>query len=97
MKYKSDKLKKLETNRFSVFTSNLDKCYFCSNKKDDLHELLPGRNRLNSIKYGYVLPVCRKHHNLIQYDNEWKKRCQTHFEKTHTREEWIKIFYKNYL
>lgn len=97
MKYKSNKLKKLEQSRYSVFTSNLDKCYYCPNPRQDLHELLSGRNRLNSIKYGYVLPVCRKHHNLIQYDNEWKKRCQTHFEKTHTREEWLSIFYRNYL
>lgn len=97
MKYKTDKLKRLESNRYSVFTTNLDKCYFCPRPRQDLHELLPGRNRINSIKYGYVLPVCRIHHKLIQYSDKYKKICQTHFEKNHTREEWISIFYKNYL
>jgi len=97
MRYKTDKLKKLEATRYSVFTDNLNKCYFCNEKREDFHELLAGRNRLNSIKYGYVLPVCRKHHKEIQYSLEWKQKSQAHFELTHTREEWLSIFYKNYL
>lgn len=35
---KSNKLVKLEKNRFSIITNNLEKCYFCSNKKMELHE-----------------------------------------------------------
>ena len=97
MKFKSKKLAKLEKERYSVFTTNLDKCYFCPNPRQDLHEIMPGKNRLNSIKYGYVLPVCRRCHDIIQYDNKYKQMCQRHFEKEHTREEWIKIFYRNYL
>lgn len=97
MRYKTSKLKKLESSRYSVFTTNLHKCYFCDNTKVELHELLAGRNRKNSIKYGYVLPVCREHHKEIQYNLEWKQKSQAHFEKTHTREEWLSIFYKNYL
>lgn len=38
IKQKSKKLAKLEKNRFSILTSNLDKCYFCEKKKKDLHE-----------------------------------------------------------
>ena len=97
MKYKSNKLKRLEKERFSVFTTNMKKCYFCNNTSIENHELLPGKNRQNSMRYGYVLPVCRIHHNEIQYSESWKKKSQEHFEKTHTREEWLEIFHRNYL
>lgn len=100
MKYKTDKLKNLEKNRFSVFTNDLDHCYFCPNKRDDLHELLEGRNRQNSMKYGYVLPLCRKHHIEFHRDfklsYEWKIKCQEHFENEYSYDAWMRIFYKNY-
>lgn len=38
IKQKSSKLAKLEKNRFSILTNNLEKCYFCSEKKEELHE-----------------------------------------------------------
>lgn len=38
IKQKSSKLAKLEKNRFSILTNNLEKCYFCNNKKMELHE-----------------------------------------------------------
>jgi len=100
MKKKSYKLAKLEKNRWSVFTDDFSKCYFCDNPKVDLHELLPGRNRLNSIAYGFVLPVCRIHHKELtdDYDkiNEWKRTCQHYFEE-HYSEDWMDVFKKNYL
>lgn len=38
IKQKSSKLAKLEKNRFSILTNDLEKCYFCNNKKMELHE-----------------------------------------------------------
>ncbi len=38
IKKKSKKLAKLEKDRFSILTNNLEKCYFCNNKKMELHE-----------------------------------------------------------
>jgi len=101
MKYKSKALKQLEDNRYSVFTTNLQKCYFCPKEKEDLHEILYGRNRRNSMKYGYVLPLCRSHHNSF-HDNHvltkrWCAKCQEHFEQTHSREEWLAVFHMNYI
>lgn len=100
MKYKTDKLKKLEKSRFSVFTNDMDHCYYCYNCRDDLHELLEGRNRLNSMRYGFVLPLCRKHHQELHNDfkrsNEWKKVCQEYFESEYPHEAWMRIFMKNY-
>lgn len=100
MKYKTDKLRKLEKNRFSVFTNDLDHCYYCYQKRDDLHELLEGRNRRNSMKWGFILPLCRKHHielhNDLKQANEWKVKCQNYFEIEYSHDIWMKTFMKNY-
>lgn len=97
LKYISKKRAKLERNRFSLFTDNLDKCYFCNKPKDDLHELLGGRNRTNSMKYGLVLPVCRKHHNEIQHSTEYKKVAQMKFQEVYPEVDFVEIFKINYL
>ena len=102
MKNKSNKLAKLERNRKSVFTDDLEHCYLCGNKKDDLHELLGGKNRLNCIKLGYIIPVCRLCHSRIQNDNEfkmyWAKKVQLHYEEfVGTREEFTAMFRRNWL
>lgn len=39
IKRKTQKLQKLEKNRFSILTDNLDECYFCGKRKDDLNEV----------------------------------------------------------
>lgn len=102
IKNKSSKLAKLEKNRFSIFTDNLDKCYFCENKKDHLHEVFAGRNRQNSMKYGFVLPICEKCHSKCQNDvlfnHRWYIICQKYFESNiGTRNDFINIFRKSWL
>lgn len=102
IKKKSNKLAKLERNRFSVFTNNLNMCYLCGRKKDDLHEIFGGRNRINSIKYGFILPLCRECHSLNQnnpfFNDYWHKKGQTYWEENiGAREEFIKVFRRNYL
>ena len=102
MKIKSKKQAKLEKNRYSVFTNNMNKCYFCDNPKMDKHEIYRGRNRNNSMKYGFVLPICRYHHDLYQEDSVfndyWHKIAQQYFEEHYgTREDFIKIFRRSYL
>ena len=102
MKNKSKKLAKLERNRTSVFTDDLEHCILCGKKKNDLHEVFGGRNRLNSIKYNLVLPLCRECHSLNQSDpffnDYWRKQGQEYFEcNIGTREDFIRIFRRNYL
>ncbi len=101
MKTKSKKLAKLEKNRFSVFTDNLDKCYLCPNKKDHLHEIFAGRNRQNSMKYGFVLPLCEKCHRLYQNDavfnSFWHKKGQLAFKTNYPNLTFESIFRINYL
>lgn len=102
MRSKSNKLAKLEKNRYSVFTEDLEHCYLCGKKKNDLHEVYAGRNRINSIEYGFVLPLCRECHSLNQnnpfFNDYWHKQGQLYWEKfIGTRDEFISVFRKNYL
>lgn len=102
MRKKSKKLAKEEKNRTSVFTNDLEHCYLCRRKKDDLHEIYAGRNRLNSIKYNFVLPLCRECHSLNQnnpaFNDYWHKQGQEYWEcNIGSREEFIMVFRRNYL
>ena len=102
MHKKTKKLTKLEKNRKSVFTDDLEHCYLCDKKKNDLHEIFGGRNRINSIKYNFVLPLCRECHSSNQnnaiFNDYWHKQGQLYWEKNiGSREEFIKVFRRNYL
>lgn len=93
-------IKKLESERFSLFTKELDKCYLCSNKKDNLHEVIFGKNRQNSMKYGLVLPLCLKHHQLMHKDknliDEYHIKAQKLFEEKYPNLSFFDIFKINY-
>ena len=92
----SRKQKQLEKNRFSIFTTNFNKCYYCGKEgKMDLHEIYGGTNRKRSIENGFVVPLCRICHSnekIIQY---LRIKIQKEYEKNHTREDFIKMFGKS--
>ena len=99
MKRKSNKLAALERKRWSVFTDNLKKCYFCDNPKNDLHEIFQGSNRKKSMEWGYVLPVCRFHHECFKNTMlalSWQVKCQELFIEEFSLGDWIDTFHKNY-
>ena len=102
MKNKTNKLAKLEKNRFSVFHDGKS-CYLCgSDYQLTWDELLKGRNRKNSMKYGFCLRLCLDCHRRInenyEYINYWSQKSQKYFEDHYgTREDFINIFYRNYL
>lgn len=102
IKSRTNKLAKLERNRYSVFTDDLSTCYLCGQDKQELHEIFAGANRLNSMKYGFVLPLCHNCHSEIQnnvdFNNFWHKEAQLYFEENiGTREEFLKVFRKSWL
>lgn len=103
MKYKTNKLKKLENSRKeSLLTDDMNHCYLCTEPtpKDDIHEIYQGKNRHNSIKYKLIIPVCRKHHQILHdnqnLQNELKKQGQLYFEKTYDLD-FLSIFHRNYI
>lgn len=107
MKQRSSKLSKLERNRFSLFTDDLNHCIICGKSPVNKHEIFGGRNRLNSIKYGLVIPLCTcEHHDQvncrgIHFDkrlrDEWHKKGQAIFSKAYPDLKFEDIFKKNYL
>ena len=96
----SNKIKELERKRFSILTDNLEICYLCGRRKNHLHEIFFGKNRINSMKYGCVVPLCsvchyKVHHN-IKVDTKLKEKCQKKFEEIYN-DNFLEIFRKNYL
>lgn len=100
MKVKSKKLAKLERERFSIITDDLTRCIVCGMPKQDLNEIFPGRNRQNSMKWGLVIPMCRKCHTEYTNNREmqlyWMKLGQEIFKKTYDID-FIEIFKRNYI
>lgn len=95
---RTSKQNKLEKER----DKNLNKsgyCGYCGKYcgKLDSHEVYGGSNRKRSIQNGFVKLLCRKCHENEKILQELKKKTQKEFERTRTREEFIKIIGKSYL
>ena len=103
MKYKTNKLAKLEKSRFSIFTDDLETCMFCGGIATELNEIFRGRNRRNSMKYGAVQPLCHRCHTKItdnvELETKWKVKGQEKIMEYFKMsvEEFIEIFGKNYI
>ena len=94
-------IKKLEKQRSSILTNNLNKCYLCGGPKNHLHEIYFGKNRVNSMKYACVVPLCAschaKVHSQIELDLKLKKLCQKAFNEVYEGIDFLSIFHRNYL
>ena len=101
LKKRTSKQAKLERNRFSILTNDLDHCVMCRAKKEHLHEIFFGRNRANSIKYGLVIPLCSMHHIEMHKNKEWQeywhKKGQQAFITYYPDIDFLEIFKINYL
>ena len=103
MKNKSNKLAKLERNRFSVFTVNKDKCMVCeSTYQLTWHEIYQGRNRRNSMEDGFCLRLCLNCHEEkqedIYFNDFWHKKAQMYYEEfIGSREDFLARYRRNYL
>ena len=93
IKKKSNKLAKLERNRFSILTDDLDHCYICKTMKlrevprQDLHEIFEGRNRQICMKHGFVAPLCRECHEDKKAKEYLKKLCLIKAKEKYSEEE----------
>ena len=71
----------------------------------ECHHIFGGANRHLSEKFGLKLFLCHKHHNEQPFGVHQNKEHrilirqigQKAFEKKHSREDFLKIFGKNYL
>lgn len=98
MKQRSSKLAKLERNRDKdrIKLGLCDYCHHFSIRLDP-HEVYGGSNRKRSIKNGFVRNLCRKCHSDTKVIKQLRIDVQKEYEKTHTREEFIKIIGKSYI
>lgn len=98
IKQKSNKLAKLERQR----DKDLIKSGICENcgkysQRLDPHEVYGGSNRKRSIKYNFIKLLCRECHSNENIINQLRIDTQKEFEKTHTKEEFIKLIGKSYI
>ena len=101
LKSRTKKQARLERNRFSILTNDLEHCIICGAKKDHLHEIFFGRNRANSIKYGLVIPLCytchTEMHKNIDWQDFWHKKGQKAFIANYPKLDFLDIFKISYL
>ena len=87
--------------------SNEKKCLVCGKRTSiNKHHIFAGNpNRQHSEHYGCWCYLCYEHHHGSvhgvhfnkELDLKIKQLAQKKFEETHSREEFIRIFGKNYL
>ncbi len=89
----SKKRSKIEKNRKSIFTNNLEKCIECGKTGlIDKHEIFGGKNRMISIKYDLVIPLCRKCHQDEKVIKKWKIKGRKKFIELYGEDLFIKEF-----
>jgi hypothetical protein len=88
----SKKRTKLEKNRKSIFTKDLTRCIECGKAKKDLHEIFGGKNRMISIKYDLVIPLCRNCHQNTEVIKKWKVIGRKKFIELYGEDLFIKEF-----
>lgn len=83
-------------------------CVVCGSPDVETHHVLHGfGRRAKAEKWGYKIPLCRRHHTGVdgihqarnrQYDLLWIRAAQRHFERRRgTREDWIREFGKSWM
>ena len=81
-------------------------CYICGSTRNlELHHIIHGTaNRKKAEELGLWLWLCPEHHRGkdsphfdANIDRWFKGLAQQRFEKTHSREEWMKAAGRNYL
>ena len=83
----------------------VDTCVECGFSPAEMHHVIYGTaNRKKSDKYGFVIPLCRKHHNEIHgrpnvgLDLKWKQEAQKYFEQYYgSRTDFIREFGRSWL
>lgn len=93
--------------RKSLITDDFEKCYLCGGRKECIHHVFEGNGRrMLSERYGLIVSLCHRCHNMSSWavhfnkplDLKLKQIAQDKFERNGgTREQFIKIFGRNYL
>lgn len=92
--------------RKSILTDNLDVSYLSGLPRECIHHVFGGNGRRKiSEREGFIVPLTNAEHNMSNRGVHFNKKldrwlkclCQSKYEETHTREEFIKLIGRNYL
>ena len=90
----------------SIMTTEEDRCFICGRYGQmEHHHIFGGANRINSEKYGLVVPLCHNCHNEppdgVHFNRErmddLRAQGQRKFESISDHDTFMKIFGRNYL
>lgn len=91
---------------WSVFTDDMNHCYFTGTAPVERHHIFGAANRKNSEKYGFVIPLRPDLHpngasagkDATAIDLKLKQMAQSYFEENYgTRQDFRSIFGKSWL
>ena len=91
--------------RKSVLTDDLEHCFLTGSPVVHIHHVFGGPNRALSEEDGFIVPLHPSLHNMsgggVHFDRDldlyFKRLCQTEFEKTGSREAFIRRYGKSWL
>lgn len=90
----------------SVFTEDMDHCFYTGKSPVERHHIFGGSNRDKSEEHGYVVPLSPELHpngamagaDAELIDIVLKQKAQKHYEEHHgSRTDFIKEFGRSYL
>lgn len=91
---------------WSVFTDDMDHCYFTGVSPVERHHIFGGSRKAASEKYGFIIPLRPDLHpngaqagkNAAELDLKLKRMAQEYFEKEYgSRDDFRSIFGKSYI
>lgn len=104
--------KRVKKQKSILQDQSCKQCYLCMLLEEDYREKLVedhhiyfGPNRKNSETHGFKANLCLRHHregkeavhNNRENDLILKKVCQREYEKTHSRQDFVRIIGKSYI
>lgn len=91
----------------SIITNDMEHCLVCGTDFNiHIHHCIYGNGKRKlSDKYGLVVPLCAKHHNMSDeavhfnkvFDTKLKQHTQKKFQEVYPDLDFLKIFGRNYL
>ena len=88
--------------RHSILTDDLTVSFLSGRPTEDVHHCVFGRGRRKMAeREGFIVGLTHEEHMLVHSDRNLQlyfiRLCQVEYEKTGSREQWIRLVGKNYL
>ena len=78
----------------SIMTDDMESCYVCGARADEIHHVLHGPDKKLSEKYGLMVPLCRECHNKVHHQGgEFDRILKQDAQRAYL----IKVFGRCYL